>query len=139
MNSIFSKISKQNGIILGGLALVVATAGTSLALQTRAATDTTTPTSSTTSSTQKQEIDATKGGHIGKNGGKEELLTGEIAAKITAAALAANPGGTIQRVETDADGATYEAHLSKADGTQITVLFDEDYNITGTETGRGPR
>jgi uncharacterized membrane protein YkoI len=89
------------------------------------------------SSTQPKQFDPSKGGHIGQNGTKEELLTGDTAEKAKAAALAANPGGTIQRVENDAEGAAYEAHMTKADGTQITVKMDSNFNVTGTETG-GP-
>lgn len=41
------------------------------------------------------------------NGKTETPLTGTDAEKATAAALAAWPGATVERVETDADGATY--------------------------------
>jgi len=50
---------------------------------------------------------------VGANGTKEELLTGDTADKVKAAALAAVPGGTIQRVETDAEGSPYEAHMTR--------------------------
>ncbi|MEN8584477.1 hypothetical protein ABFP37_17410 [Burkholderia sp. RS01] len=40
-------------------------------------------------------------------------------------------------METDADGATYEAHITKADGTRATVLLDANFKVTGTEEGRG--
>jgi hypothetical protein len=82
-------------------------------------------------------FDPAKGGHVGQNGKNEALLTGDTAEKVKAAALAAYPGGTIQRVETDAEGAAYEAHMAKADGTQINVKFDNNFKVTGTETG-GP-
>ncbi|MCU1689345.1 MAG: hypothetical protein JWN20_1273, partial [Jatrophihabitantaceae bacterium] len=62
--------------------------------------------------------------------------TGDAAAQATAAALAAVPGGTIERVETDAEGATYEAHMVAADGSRVTVKMDADFIVTGTETGR---
>jgi hypothetical protein len=65
----------------------------------------------------------TKTGHVGASGIHEELLTGDTAAKVTAAALKAYPGGTIQRVETDAEGAVYEAHMTKADGSQTSALY----------------
>ncbi|HAP88749.1 MAG TPA: hypothetical protein DCR15_02735, partial [Arthrobacter bacterium] len=81
--------------------------------------------------------DESKGGHVGANGVTEVLLTGDTADKVTAAALAANPGATIQRVENDAEGATYEAHIVKSDGTRATVKLDASFNVTGTETG-GP-
>lgn len=82
-------------------------------------------------------FDPTKGGHHGANGVVEQLLTGTTADKARAAALAAVPGGTIQRVENDAEGAVYEAHMIKADGTPVTVKMDANFKVTGIETG-GP-
>jgi len=67
----------------------------------------------------------------------ETLLTGSDAEKATAAALKAVPGATIDRVETDADGAVYEAHVTKSDGSKATVLFDKDFNVTSVEAGMG--
>jgi hypothetical protein len=73
------------------------------------------------------------------HGPGETLLTGTTAAKVTAAALAAVPGSTVIRVETDSSGAAaYEAHLRKADGTEVTVLVDKNFAVTKTETGFGP-
>ena len=107
-------------------------------LQASAATDTTTSSqTSTTDSTTTPPRDESKAGHVGKNGKAEELLTGDNATKATAAALAAVPGGTIQRVETDEDGGVYEAHMTKSDGTRVTVIMDADFKVTSTETG-GP-
>jgi uncharacterized membrane protein YkoI len=79
-------------------------------------------------------LDPSKGGHTA-NGITETLLTGDDASKATAAALAAVPGATVQRVETDAEGATYEAHLKKADGTLVTVKLDSSFKVTSTEDG----
>jgi uncharacterized membrane protein YkoI len=76
-----------------------------------------------------------KGGHQA-NGITEQLLTGDTAARVAAAAKAAHPGATVVRVETDADGAAYEAHIRKADGTSATVKLDASFNVTGTETGK---
>jgi hypothetical protein len=67
----------------------------------------------------------------------ETLLTGTDAEKAKAAALQAVPGATIDRVETDADGAAYEAHVTKADGTRVTVKFDKAFNVTAVEEGMG--
>jgi hypothetical protein len=77
------------------------------------------------------------GGHVGSNGVREELLTGDMLTKATAAALAAVPGATVLRVETDAEGSPYEAHMRKADGSQVTVKFDSDFKVTTIEEGRG--
>ena len=49
---------------------------------------------------------------------------------MTAVAEAQVSGGTVVRVETDADGnAKYEAHMTKADGTPVTVYVDANYNF----------
>jgi hypothetical protein len=65
----------------------------------------------------------------------ETLLTGDTLAKVKAAALAKVSGGTIVRVETDADGhAKYEAHMTDASGNPVTVYVDESFNVVGTET-----
>jgi hypothetical protein len=45
------------------------------------------------------------------------------------------PNGTILRVETDADGnAAYEAHMTKADGTPVTVYVNKDFNVVSVES-----
>jgi hypothetical protein len=83
--------------------------------------------------------DPTQGGHVGANGVVEKLLTGTTADKAKAAALAAVPGATIERVENDAEGATYEAHMVKSDGSHVTVKMDANFKVTGIETGPGTR
>jgi hypothetical protein len=75
-----------------------------------------------------------QGGHMA-NGKTETLLTGDTAAKVRAAALAKVPGGTIERVETDADfGSPYEAHVRKADGTSVAVLVDNSFQVTAVKS-----
>ena len=71
------------------------------------------------------------------NGPGETLLTGDAATKATDAALAAVPGATVIRVETDSGDAEYEAHLKKADGTTVTVLMDANFTVTSTVDGFG--
>jgi len=55
--------------------------------------------------------------------------------KSATAAQAAVPGATIDRVETDAEGATYEAHMTNADGSRVTVKINADFSVAGIETG----
>jgi hypothetical protein len=65
----------------------------------------------------------------------ETLLTGDAESKVRAVAQAAVPGGTIVRVETDADGnAKYEAHMTKSDGTPVTVYVDDSFQLVSVET-----
>ena len=65
----------------------------------------------------------------GRRGG-----AGETAEKVKAAALKAVPGATVDRVETDAEGSPYEAHMVKSDGTHVTVKVDSSFKVTGVET-----
>src|SRR5450759_5135829 len=67
----------------------------------------------------------------------EKAQRGTDLATLKAAALKAVPGGTVYRVETDADGATYEAHMTKADGTHVTVKFDKSFRVTAVQDGTG--
>jgi hypothetical protein len=65
----------------------------------------------------------------------ETLLTGDAASKVEAAAVAKVPNGTIVRVETDADGnAAYEAHMTKADGSSVTVYVDKQFKVVSVES-----
>ena len=66
----------------------------------------------------------------------EQLLTGDTATKVRAAALAKYPGATILRVETDSDGVS-EAHLTTTDGKRVTVEVDKAFKVTGEESGPG--
>jgi hypothetical protein len=82
----------------------------------------------------------TNGGDMGGQpwGGRrsdETVLTGDTAAKVKAAAEAKVPGATVVRVETDADGrAKYEAHMTKADGTPVTVYVNEQFGVVSVES-----
>lgn len=112
-------------LLAGGLA-----GGVLAATNSASATDNTSATSVATTPT----APADRGTSV-RSG--ETALTGTNAATARAAALKAVPGGTVDRVETDADGATYEAHMTKADGTRVTVKFDKNFKVTATEDGMG--
>jgi hypothetical protein len=66
----------------------------------------------------------------------EALLTGDTKSKVEAAAEAREPGATVSRVETDADGhAAYEVHMVRSDGTLVTVYVDKQFKVVGEEAG----
>jgi hypothetical protein len=66
----------------------------------------------------------------------ETLLTGDTAAQVRKAALAKVSGGTIERVETDADGhAAYEAHMVRSDGTRVTVYVNKSFDVVSVQPG----
>ncbi|BDZ45794.1 hypothetical protein [Naasia aerilata] len=120
---------------IGGLLLAGGlTVGAITAAALPAVAETGTPTPSASSAPA--ERDPSQGGHQA-NGKTEELLTGDTAEKVRAAVVAAYPDATVQRLETDAEGAAYEAHIVQADGTEATVKLDESFAVTGLEEG-GP-
>jgi len=69
-------------------------------------------------------------------------LTGDTAAKVTAAAQQAVPGGTVDRVEGDRSGTGYEAHVTKVDGSRVVVKIDPSFAVTSVaadqHAGHGP-
>ena len=65
----------------------------------------------------------------------ESLVTGDALDKIVEAAKAEVPGATVIRAENDSDGDKYEVHMKKADGSVVTVTFDENFKITGSHDG----
>ncbi|HEX6583599.1 MAG TPA: hypothetical protein VF056_08330 [Thermoleophilaceae bacterium] len=82
---------------------------------------------------------APPGPHIGANGQRERVLSGDVADKVRAAALAKVDGGTIERVETDADhGSPYEAHVRRSDGTELEVLVNKSFEVTAVNQMQHP-
>jgi ABC-type transport system substrate-binding protein len=124
--------SVLGAMALGGAfgATVLTPAVSSAATTSSTAASSTAPSGTSVTATH----DPTKGGHTA-NGITEALLTGDTATKVKAAAQAAVPGGTIQRVENDAEGSTYEAHMTKADGSEVTVKIDANFKVTSVEAG----
>lgn len=95
--------------------------------------------SSGTSTAPSGPADGFGGRHAGGGPGRsdEKVVTGTTAATLRAAALKAVPGGTVDRVETDAGDGAYEAHMTKADGTRVTVKFDSKLAVLRVESGMG--
>ena len=93
--------------------------------------------SSSSSSSAPSQGGAPEGASRVGHGSGETLVTGSGAATLEAAALKAVPGGTVDRAETDSGDAAYEVHVTKSDGSQVTVKFDSSLNETGVESGMG--
>ena len=118
-------------------AAVAAAAVSGGAIANAATSSSATPSASSTAKPPAKH-DPSKGGHTA-NGKTEKLLSGDVAAKVKAAALA-KVSGTVERVETNVDSsAPYEAHIRKADGTEVEVQVSKDYSVAAVNTmGRHP-
>jgi hypothetical protein len=115
-------------------AIGVAALGGSAIANAATSSTSTTAASGTAAPAQQAPRDPSLGGHQA-NGKTETLLTGATASKVQAAAKAKLPGATIERVENDADtGSPYEAHVTKADGTEAVVYVDSSFNVTSVGT-----
>jgi hypothetical protein len=121
-------------VVLGALAL----GGSALASAASTSTSTTSSTSGSSASSGppgQPPAGGRAGRHVGANGKQEQALAAGVAAKVQAAALARVAGGTVERVETDADhGSPYEAHIRKADGTELEVLVNDSFQVTAVNT-----
>jgi hypothetical protein len=126
----------SKGLMTAGALGALALGGSAIA---NAATSSPTPTPTTGSGSQSsapaQRDPTTPGGHVGANGKTEAALPADVAGKVKAAALAKVSGGTVERVETDVDhGSPYEAHVRKADGTELEVLVNTNFQVTAVNT-----
>jgi Peptidase propeptide and YPEB domain len=131
-------MDKQRFAITAALVLGVAAGSYGIASAASGNGSTTTTPSTAPSTTAPSAPSAPSGQPWGNQRSDETLVTGDTASKLTDIAKQKVPGGTVIRVETDADGnAAYEAHMVKSDGTPVTVYVDKDFNVVSVETG-GP-
>ena len=121
------------GLVASGLVAGGILAGSQVASAASSSSNPSSGSSSTAAAAAPANMDPAKVAH----GPGETLLTGTTASKIRAAALAKVPGATVIRVETDSQGAAYEAHLQKSDGSYVTVKLDKNFQVTDTISGFG--
>ncbi len=129
----FAQKALLTGAMLGAT-VAGGAVGASLLGTAQAQTGSSSSTASTAATASNPAPDPSQGGHTA-NGITETVLTGDTATKVTAAAQGAVPGATIDRVENDAEGATYEAHVTKSDGTKATVKVNADFSVASVEDG----
>lgn len=126
--------ARTTGIIAAGLVVAGAAAGIGAAAASAA------PTATPTASASEGAPNGQPPGGSRQSTpvrGDEKSVTSAQAATLKAAALKAVPGGTVYRIETDAGDGTYEAHMTKADGSLVTVKFDSKLAVTKVEDGMG--
>jgi len=118
------------GVAAGSYGVASAASGSKSSSSSSTAATTTTP-STTAPSTAPSAAQP-----WGRQRSDETLLTGDTASKVTAAAQAKVPGGTVIRVETDADGnAAYEAHMVRSDGSPVTVYVSKQLEVVSVQSG----
>jgi len=125
----------RKGVTISGAFAALALGGSALANAASGDSGAATAGSATSSAAAQRPDPTTPGGHVGANGKTEQALPAAVAAKVKAAAEAKVSDGTVERVETDVDhGSPYEAHVRKADGTELEVLVNKDFQVTAVNT-----
>ena len=123
LRSVLATLALALGVGFGSYGIASAATGSG-------STTTTTMTATPSTSIPAAPPGASAANPWGNQRSDETLLTGDALAKVKAIALDKVPGGTVVRVETDADGhAAYEAHMLKVDGTPTTVYVDASFNF----------
>lgn len=127
----------QKALIVTAMAVGVAAASYGIAAAADRTTSTSTPTTPSTATAPSGTPPAAPSSSQPWGGQRsdETPLTGEALAKVTAIAESKVSGGTVVRVETDADGhAKYEAHMTDANGNPVTVYVDAGFNFVSVES-----
>ena len=117
--------------------LLVVSAGAALALGGAAIAGAAGGSGSSTNAAATGTTDSGQSSRPARQRGDEESLSGNTAERVRQAALERISDGTIDRLETDADGhAQYEAHMRDANGNRVTVYVNGDFEVVEVEEGR---
>ncbi len=138
----------KNKLVIPGVAalgIVAGLAGAGVAANAEGSANTNSTSSQTSNATDSSARNQTNqpphgapSGPHQANGKTETALTGDQLSKATDAAKAKVSGATVDRAETDADGdGTYEVHMTKSDGSKLTVFLDANFTVTSTQDGMG--
>jgi uncharacterized membrane protein YkoI len=72
---------------------------------------------------------ATGGGDDGD--GHDKAIAGSALDRASAAALKATGGGKVSETEVGDEESYYEVEVTRADGSQVDVQLDRDFNVVG--------
>jgi uncharacterized membrane protein YkoI len=64
-------------------------------------------------------------------------ITGPAKAKASAAAVASTKGGRVTGTELDDEDSKYEVEVTLADGRQVDVQLDEQFQVVSSKTDNG--
>ena len=107
---------RRKWFLAGALALMVAGAGVGIVVAQGGDRDTGAP------------------GGAAEDAESDEQLTGTDRQRAEEAALEFTGGGTVTEVEEGDDGAAYGVEIRRSDGSQVEVLLNDQFEVTGTES-----
>jgi uncharacterized membrane protein YkoI len=68
----------------------------------------------------------------GDDDASDEPIAGKALDRASAAALAETGGGKVTETEVGDEEGAYEVEVTRADGSQVDVHLDEDFNVLGS-------
>ncbi len=68
----------------------------------------------------------------GDDDGSDKPIAGKALDRASAAALAETGGGKVTETEVGDEEGAYEVEVTRADGSQVDVHLDEDFNVLGS-------
>jgi uncharacterized membrane protein YkoI len=82
-------------------------------------------------------ITATAAGiSIATSDDEDTPITGDALAKASAAALQYTGGGTVTESEVGDEEGYYEVEVTLADGTEVDVHLDQNFNVIGSDSDK---
>jgi uncharacterized membrane protein YkoI len=69
--------------------------------------------------------------------GDGQSFTGSALDKASAAALQETGGGTVTETEAGDEESSYEVEVTRADGSQVDVHLDDQFNVVNAESDGG--
>jgi hypothetical protein len=122
------------GALVGGIGVATAQTGDDADAPTTTVTEAPAATQETPAAAAQEDGPAPEGAAGERpprpDGPPPNVITGETADKVAAAALAKVPGATVDRVQDNGGENGYHAHLTKADGSKVRVEVNEAFEVT---------
>jgi len=74
---------------------------------------------------------------VGGDNGPDVAITGEALTKASALALQQTGGGRVTATEQGGDESYYQVEVTRADGRQVDVQLDKDFNVLSSKVDDG--
>jgi uncharacterized membrane protein YkoI len=127
---------KLKGVLIAAAA-VAALAGGGAAIAGATGNDASDPSASQGSGVQAGDDKGAKDDEAGRDDGNGQPVTGSPLDRASAVALQQTGGGSVTGSEIDDEEGYYEIEVTKADGSQVDVHLDRDFNLIDASSDGG--
>jgi uncharacterized membrane protein YkoI len=125
----------KGGLIAAAAVAVLAAGGAAIAGAT--GNDSSAPSAGQGSGVEVSEDGGARDDEAGRDDGNGEPVTGSPLDRASAVALQETGGGSVTGSEIDDEEGYYEIEVTKADGSQVDVHLDRDFNVIDASSDGG--